>query len=63
MMEFALPCLSSVYYFSTSLWGGLIVLFDRCRIFGGGDDTGGSVLLIDRDDDGSLGSSMLFAGN
>ena len=48
MMEFALLCLSSVHYSSTSLWGGLIVLFDRRRrIFGGGDDTGGSVLLID----------------
>ena len=63
MMEFVLPCLSSIHYFSTSLWGGLIVLFDHCRIFGGGDDTGGSVLLIDRDGDGNIGSSMLFAGN
>ena len=63
MMEFALLCLSSVHYSSTSLWGGLIVLFDRRRIFGGGDDTDGSVLLIDRGDDGSLGSSMLFAGD
>ena len=62
MMEFTLLCLSSVHYSSTSLWGGLIVLFDRPRIFSGGDDTGGSVLLIDRGGDGSLGSSMLFAG-
>ena len=46
-MEFALLCLSSVRYSSTSLWGGLIFLFDRRRILGGGDDTGDSVLLID----------------
>ena len=63
MMEFALLCLSSVPYSSTSLWGGLIVLFDHRRIFGGGDDAGGSVLLFDRGDDGNLGSSMLFAGD
>ena len=62
MMEFALLCLSSVHYSSTSLGGDLIVLFDRHRILGGGDDTGDSVLLIDGGEDGSLGSSMLFAG-